>query len=774
MKLKQTIALLSFISGNLSLLYLPKLITSSLLHWLMLLQLIVLILVFIKPHTLLISLGFLLFGILWSSLSASQLVTQAVYSDQLFAVEGYVESANIDPILSNQATAHLPDSDTLIRFKILKIAQQTLRKPIKIQLTWNHANGIPYAGQLWLLKLNIKAIHGRLNQGSFDLQRWAVSQHMLLHATVKEAQLIYDSRSLRQRIISSVINKLSVYSQSPIMIALLFGERGKLEKALQQQLLYSGIGHLMAISGMHIMLIAAISLSLSKLIQLLVPTYCITLKLPWIISFTTALSYAWLSGMNPPALRAILIFGLYLIARLKGYTIGRWQSWLYVLSLLIFIDPLVILSNSFWLSCFAVASLIFLYQWAPLPKIIVRRKRWYFIHLCQLQIGLSILLLPLQLTIFNGFSLGGLVANLIAIPTISFIVLPLLFMGLLLFLLKIELFGDPLWYLANKAIGLLLSLNNYFTSHWVNSDERFTYIVFIGWITIIIWRLLSWRHYGLTCFLLLLLMVCPFFHKPAYRWRVDMLDIGHGLSIVIQQDHQAIIYDTGQRYENSSAAEKQIIPFLHFHHLTPELMIISHQHNDHSGGMAEIKKHYPAIKLISSNKNWPNQEVCIQGNKWQWLGLTLEILWPLELADYAGNSHSCVVRISDGKFSLLLTGDLEKEQELQLTKNVASSLHSTILQIPHHASNTSSSYAFLANVQPELAINSVARYNPWGLPSKKTLVRYQQLQIPLSSTDHVGQITIYFYDDDWQMTSYRQQMKPRWYHDWFGSLPKQR
>jgi competence protein ComEC len=773
-KLNQTIALLSFISGNLSLLYLPKLITGPLLYWLMILQLIVLILVFIKRHIVLISICFILFGLLWSSLSASQLVTQAVYSEQLLAVEGYVESANIDPILSDQATAHLPASDALVRFKILKIAQQTLKKPIKIQLTWNHANGITYAGQLWSLKLNIKAIHGRLNQGSFDLQRWAVSQHMLLHATVKQAQLIYDTRSLRQLIISSVINKLSCYSESPIMIALLFGERGKLEKAQQQQLLYSGIGHLMAISGMHIMLIAAISLSLSKLIQLLLPTHCITFKLPWIISFTTALSYAWLSGMNPPALRAIFIFGLCLIIRLKGYIIGRWQSWLYVVSLLIFIDPLITLSNSFWLSCFAVACLIFLYQWAPLPKIIVRRKRWYFIHLCHLQLGLSILLLPMQITIFNGFSLGGLVANLIAIPTISFIVLPLLFMGFLLFLLKLELFGDQLWYLANKAIGLLLSLNNYFTSHWVNSDERFTYILFIGWITIIIWRLRIWRHYRLTCFLLILLMASPFFNKPAYRWRVDMLDIGHGLSIVIQQDHKAIIYDTGQRYENSSAAEKQIIPFLHYHHLTPELMIISHQHNDHSGGMAEIKKQYPAINLISSNKNWPNQKDCLQGNKWQWLGLNLEILWPLDLANYAGNSHSCVVRISDGTFSLLLTGDLEKEQELQLITSLPAALHSTILQIPHHASNTSSTYAFLAKVKPEVAINSVARYNPWGLPSKKTLVRYQQLQIPLYSTEYLGQITIYFYDDYWHISGYRQQMKPRWYHDWFGSLLKQR
>ncbi|MCO6524528.1 MAG: DNA internalization-related competence protein ComEC/Rec2 [Candidatus Schmidhempelia sp.] len=774
MKLHQATALLSFIIGNLSLLYLPELITGSLLYWLMVLQLLLLLVTFAKKHILWINSCAALFGLLWASISASQLMAQAAYSDQQLWVEGYVESVNIDPVLLNQTLPKLSLGESLVQFKILKIAQQTLKKPIKIQLTWRHSYGITYAGQWWSLKLNIKAIHSRLNQGGFDLQRWAVSQHMILHGIVKDAKLIYDNRSLRQIIVSKTINKLSHYSESPIMIALLFGERGKLEKAQQQQLLYSGIGHLMAISGMHIMLIATISLSLSKLIQLLLPTHYISLSLPWFISFITALSYAWLSGMNAPALRAILIFGLCLIFRSKGYIIGRWQSWLYVVSLLVFLDPLITLSSSFWLSCFAVAALIFLYQWVPLSKIINQQKRWYLIRLCHLQFGLSILLLPIQIAIFNGFSLGGLVANLIAIPLISLIVLPFLFIGFILLLLKLELVGEQLWYLANKGIALLLSLNDYFTSYWVNSDQRFTYILFIGWIAILIWRLRIWHRYGVTCFLLILLMVCPFFSKKAYRWRVDMLDIGHGLAIIIQQDQKAIIYDTGQRYEISSAAEKQIIPFLRFHNLTPELMIISHEHNDHSGGIEIIKAQYPTIKLISSTKNWTNQGDCLQGNKWQWLGLNIEILWPLNLADYADNSHSCVVRISDGKFSMLLTGDLEKEQELQLIKNLPTSLHSTILQIPHHASNTSSSYAFLAKVKPQVAINSVARYNPWGLPSQKTLVRYQQLHIPLYSTHHLGQITIYFYDDYWQITGYRHQMKPRWYHDWFGSLPKQR
>ncbi|WP_121144721.1 hypothetical protein [Orbus hercynius] len=100
-----------------------------------------------------------------------------------------------------------------------------------------------------------------------------------------------------------------------------------------------------------------------------------------------------------------------------------------------------------------------------------------------------------------------------------------------------------------------------------------------------------------------------------------------------------------------------------------------------------------------------------------------------------------------------------------------SALRSTVLQIPHHGSNTSSYYAFLSNVNPQVSLGSVSRYNPWNLPSKKALHRYHDLNFNYYLTSLSGQISVLFYTDDWRVNSMRGEIKPRWYHDWFGALP---
>lgn len=120
---------------------------------------------------------------------------------------------------------------------------------------------------------------------------------------------------------------------------------------------------------------------------------------------------------------------------------------------------------------------------------------------------------------------------------------------------------------------------------------------------------------------------------------------------------------------------------------------------------------------------------------------------------------------------MLLTGDLERRQEYDLVMQHKKNLSSTILQTPHHGSNTSSSYPFLNYVNPVNALTSSSRYNPWQLPSNKITARYKELNINYFVTGREGQISLFFYPTSWQQKTLRHDINPRWYHDWFGSLP---
>lgn len=247
-----------------------------------------------------------------------------------------------------------------------------------------------------------------------------------------------------------------------------------------------------------------------------------------------------------------------------------------------------------------------------------------------------------------------------------------------------------------------------------------------------------------------------------------MLDVGHGLAVVIRQRNEAVIYDTGQRWGETSMAEREIIPFLRWHGLKLVGIILSHQHADHSGGLEELRREYPDAWLKSSVNGLG--EPCKQNEQWRWGILAFQSLWPVRLTDSAGNAESCVVRVDDGRFGILLTGDLEREQEQLLIAQYGSVLSSTLLQVPHHGSKTSSTAALLLAAQPQVAMASAAKFNPWRLPAKSVVTRYRQAGINWYSTSEEGQLSALFYHDNYHLFTLRAHIMPRWYHASFGSL----
>jgi len=388
--------------------------------------------------------------------------------------------------------------------------------------------------------------------------------------------------------------------------------------------------------------------------------------------------------------------------------------------------------------------------------------------LVHLQIGMTLLLIPLQLSMFHGISLSSLVANLVAIPLVTFVAVPLILTGMLLHLTGPPLIEEACWYLADQMLALLFAFLRWLPAGWVNIDARWQAAAWVPWLMLICWRLSLWCRIPALCLTGLTMLLLPLWRadRPG-EWSVHMLDVGQGLAMVIERNGKAILYDTGVAWPGGDSGQQLIIPWLRWHALQPEGIILSHEHLDHRGGLASLLKAWPEL-WVRSPLGWAGHAPCLRGETWQWQGLTFSAHWPLPKAQMQGNNLSCVVKVEDGKHSILLTGDIETQGEMAMLSRYWQHLQSTLVQVPHHGSNTSSSLPFLQRVEGKAAVASASRYNAWRFPSLKVVKRYREQGYRWYDTPHQGQITISFSPQGWEIHSLRDQLLPRWYHQWFG------
>ena len=213
---------------------------------------------------------------------------------------------------------------------------------------------------------------------------------------------------------------------------------------------------------------------------------------------------------------------------------------------------------------------------------------------------------------------------------------------------------------------------------------------------------------------------------PADEWRVTMLDVGQGLAMVIERHGKALLYDTGPAWPQGDSGQQVIIPWLRWHHLQLQGIMLSHEHLDHRGGLDSVLQAWPQA-WVRSPLGWAHHLPCHRGERWQWQGLNFQALWPLPGSTAKGNNHSCVVRIDDGRSSILLTGDIERQAGQAMISRYWRHLTSTLIQVPHHGSNTSSSALLIRRVDGAAALASASRYNAWRMPSYKVVQRYRRV-----------------------------------------------
>ncbi|MGS0675892.1 DNA internalization-related competence protein ComEC/Rec2 [Shewanella sp. 125m-3] len=388
----------------------------------------------------------------------------------------------------------------------------------------------------------------------------------------------------------------------------------------------------------------------------------------------------------------------------------------------------------------------------------------------RLTLGLGVI----QAIFFSGTSLVSLLVNLVLVPWFSLVLIPISLMSLLAFIIMTALgfSGGGVFTLAALAMTPVVNLLDYASEVnfvWLDlSDEVVAALIMasIGLYLLVNIKQLTWRL-PLSVMLLPLVLSVLFHFSGApkeNRWQVHLLDVGQGLSLVIEKNNRALIYDTGARYGDTfSYADRVLLPFLKSQGIgNIDYLVVSHGDNDHAGGAAYIIDKYPDVAVISDLI--PIQQHSCRPKTLVWQNLNLEILAPLE--PKKGNNGSCVIRVSDTGNSVLLTGDIEKQTEYRLLERAAKygfRLQSRLLIAPHHGSRTSSTTSFIDAVAPELVLFPAGFRNRYGFPKKEVVERYEQRDIAMFTAGEQGQVSVLFDQETMKVRTYRSDFAPFWY-----------
>jgi competence protein ComEC len=252
------------------------------------------------------------------------------------------------------------------------------------------------------------------------------------------------------------------------------------------------------------------------------------------------------------------------------------------------------------------------------------------------------------------------------------------------------------------------------------------------------------------------------------EFRMTLLDVGQGLSVVLETANHVILFDAGPRFSSRfDAGSAVIIPFLRQRKIDRvDLLMQSHGDNDHIGGLSQALKGVSVERILSSVPDkitHDNVGECFRGQNWTWDDIRFEVLHPSVNSELSGNDRSCVLKVSVRGQAILFTGDIEAPAERLILERDRKKLPSTILIAPHHGSLSSSTKGFIAAVKPEYVLFAVGYGNRFGFPKKAIIGRYQQASASILDTAQNGAIEINIGRRGVSVRSYRQYKKRFWY-----------
>jgi len=623
------------------------------------------------------------------------------------------------------------------------------------------------AGQRWRFTVRLRQPHGNLNPHGFDYELALLEQGVRATgyvrdapATLLDASAGHPIERLRQRVRDAIYAHVADRRAAGVLAALAIGDQGAIERDDWDLFRNTGVAHLMSISGLHVTMFAWLAGTLigaawrrSARAMRRLPAQSAA---RW-GGLGAATAYAFFAGWGVPTQRTVWMLATVTLLQAGGL---RWP-WALVLLAAAFVvtlfDPWALMQPGFWLSFMAVGLLMASSPatgaardagdpgsigWRGWPKRVAASIRGGL----RTQVIATLGLTPLTLVFFQQVSLVGFLANLVAIPLVTLVITPLALAGIA---------AAPLWSLAAaivQGLGALLA-----RLAMAPGGAVWTVAVAPWWAqlagllaAVLVVLPLPWRARLLAVPLALALLVPPASLPDEGSFDVVAADVGQGTAVLVRTRRHALLFDSGPQYSRESdAGQRVLVPLLRSrgeHRL--HLLVLSHRDSDHVGGARAVLGAIDVDSLASSLEDGhPLFEAahdahrCVAGQRWRWDGVDFTVLAP-GAGDYERtlrpNAMSCVLRVAGGGRSVLLTGDIEREQEAALVVAHGAALQSDVLVVPHHGSKTSSTAPFLDAVRPTIAVFQAGYRNRFGHPAEEVLDRYRERGIAIVASPACG------------------------------------
>lgn len=608
--------------------------------------------------------------------------------------------------------------------------------------------------------------------GTFNTPQWLYSQNFIAYGQLKNFTVLSHSFSF-EKIFFSFRNWLKSRlvpfcksAEAGLLLGLLAGDRSGIPDALQNDFRKTGLIHVLAISGFHVVLLSGILLLCLKALR-------IPHNIARLLSVILLLIYIPVTGSSAAVVRSVFMFSTVQIGSILQRKTDSMNSLGFSLLLIVLYNPHELWNPGFQLSAAATAGIIAGVHSNPLKNLshkFSKNKILAFIDTNIIQnvyvtLCATIATAPFLTYHFHTISPLSWLGNIIVVPLVSLSMYAGLFTILSPFDFLQQHFG--------AAAGGLLRLAAFFTKSLAESPSSqmtlgpfpvpvlLLFGVFCSCLPLISKETF---YQKVSIFSLLSIALCflgqSLFSIVFPSWKVTFIDVGQGDSILLETPlKKNFLFDSGNGGKKNDGVNK-IIPYLRYSGLQKlDAVIITHPDADHFGGLENLIKEFPVKEIWISNCARIEEKITWQkildnatslnipirdieaGFFYYEKNFFLESLHPDTFQCGETNEESLTFQASGFNQQIVLTGDLTTKGEKEIiNRNMAGP--STLLKLGHHGSKTSSSREFLEITEPKYAIISSGKRNRYKHPSKEVIERLDSLKIPYLNTANNGSIFV--------------------------------